>query len=258
MDARTHTIPSGGTVRRSTPLRQDACEGSSLSPTLLLFLSGVAALIYQVIWIKQLSLVVGIEVYAITMAVAAFFGGLALGGLVLGRLADRTVRPYRLYAVVEAGIAVAGVATTLTLARFAPAFAVLESHGFFLAWVLLFAIVGIPPFLMGGTLPVLVRALGSGRDGVSGSGAGLYAANTAGAIVGALLPMFVVIPAFGVQGSGFAAAALNLVAAFGAILLDRSACAPVAPTVDASTPIYTPGATRHRALCDRRRGRARL
>ena len=46
----------------------------------LLFLSGTAALIYQVLWVRQLSLVVGIEVYSITIAVSAFFAGLAAGG----------------------------------------------------------------------------------------------------------------------------------------------------------------------------------
>src|SRR5215471_16799347 len=93
----------------------------------LLFVSGTTALIYQVIWIKQLSLVVGVEVYAITTAISAFFGGLALGGLAFGRWADRTGGPVRLYAVLEAGIAVTAIATTLILARAAPLFASLEA-----------------------------------------------------------------------------------------------------------------------------------
>ena len=51
----------------------------------LVFASGFAGLVYQVLWIKQLSLVVGVEVYAITTGISAFFAGLALGGW-LGRL----------------------------------------------------------------------------------------------------------------------------------------------------------------------------
>ena len=54
-----------------------------------LFCSGTAALVYQVLWFKQLSLVVGVEVYSISIAVSAFFAGLALGGFAIGRWADR-------------------------------------------------------------------------------------------------------------------------------------------------------------------------
>jgi hypothetical protein len=52
----------------------------------LTFFSGMAALIYQTLWVKQLSLVVGVEVYAVTTGVAAFFVGLALGSFWFGRL----------------------------------------------------------------------------------------------------------------------------------------------------------------------------
>ncbi len=47
-----------------------------------LALSGMAAIVYQVLWVRQLGLVVGVEVYSITVAVSAFFAGLALGGAV--------------------------------------------------------------------------------------------------------------------------------------------------------------------------------
>ena len=51
-----------------------------MMPTVLLFLSGVAALVYQTLWVKQLALIVGVDVYAVTTAVRAFFPGLAIGG----------------------------------------------------------------------------------------------------------------------------------------------------------------------------------
>src|SRR5579871_530337 len=53
----------------------------SISFGLLLFLSGTAALIYQILWIKQLSLIVGVEVYSITVAVSAFLSDLLLVAL---------------------------------------------------------------------------------------------------------------------------------------------------------------------------------
>ncbi|MDH3064638.1 fused MFS/spermidine synthase [Achromobacter insolitus] len=89
------------------------------------------------------------------------------------------------------------------------------------------------PFFWGGTLPVLLRAVSRGDADVSRRGGALYAANTCGAILGALLPAFFLIPRFGVQGAALAAAALNLLAAAGAWLLDRSAGSGTTPAQDA-------------------------
>ena len=95
-------------------------------PALLLFASGTAALVYQILWIKQLSLVVGVDVYAVTTGVSAFFAGLALGGALFGRWVDRLARPLLLYALLELGVAVLGVVATLVLGHAALPFAVLE------------------------------------------------------------------------------------------------------------------------------------
>lgn len=189
------------------------------APSFLLALSGMAALIFQILWIKQLSLIVGVEVHAIAVAVSAFFLGLAAGSWWLGRRADRTARPLRFYALLEIGIAVVAVVVTQALAHGALPFTRGEQYSPLLAWLAVFVIVGAAPFLMGGTLPVLLRATGAGR--VGRAGATLYAANTCGAIIGALLPAFFLIPALGVQGAAWAAAGLNLTAALGAEILGR-------------------------------------
>ena len=76
----------------------------------LLFFSGLSALIYQTIWIKQLTLVVGVDVYAVTTGVSGFFAGLALGAALFGRFADRSRSPIRLCAANTAG---AGILTDL-------------------------------------------------------------------------------------------------------------------------------------------------
>lgn len=219
------TAPPIEARKVTSPAKLLDSSRSAAVASLLLFLSGTAALVYQVLWIKQLSLVVGVDVHAITTAISAFFAGLGLGSWALGRLADRTPRPVRLYALLELAVAVLAVATTLALARIAPWFATLETLSAWLAWPLVFTLIGAPAFLMGGTLPALMRAI-QPRDGKIGSAGGrLYAANTAGAIAGALLPPFLLIPALGVQGAALAAAALNIVAAAGALKLDR----PIAP-----------------------------
>lgn len=82
-------------------------------------------------------------------------------------------------------------------------------------------------------MPVLLRAVSRGDADVSRRGGALYAANTCGAILGALLPAFFLIPRFGVQGAALAAAALNLLAAAGAWLLDRSTGSGTTPAQDA-------------------------
>lgn len=203
-------------------------------PWLLLFFSGLAALVYQIVWIKQLSLVVGVDLHAVSTAVSAFFAGLALGGWLFGARADRTAQPMRLYAWLEIGVAVLGIGATLALANAAPLFARLEAQAGIFAWALPFVLVGLPAVLMGGTLPVLMRAVVSKTGEFGKAGGLLYAANTAGAIAGALLTSFAFIPAFGVRGAAFAAALLNILVAVVAFVLARRA--PPLPVGETARP----------------------
>jgi spermidine synthase len=196
----------------------------------LLFASGAAALVYETLWVRQLGRVVGVEVHAISIALSAFFAGLALGGASLGRLADRVRRPIRLYACLEAGAALLGLLSTLALARSAPLFVALQDSVGPLAWALPFGLVGVPAILMGGTLPALLRSLKPNAALVAPATGVLYAANTAGAVVGTLATPFLLVPMFGIEGTGVFAAALGLVVAAAALILDRR----VAPITAAS------------------------
>ncbi|WP_415762564.1 fused MFS/spermidine synthase [Pseudomonas sp. CP4] len=205
-----------------------AASATSLIPALLLCISGAAALVYQVLWIKQLSLMVGVEVYAITTGISAFFAGLALGGWLFGRWADRLQQPVLLYAGLEVLVAMLGVGATVAMGLAASAFAWLQGHVGVLAWLLPFALVGIPAVLMGGTLPVLVRSLAAEPGKAGGQ---LYAANTLGAIVGTLLAAFVLIASLGVRGSALFAAMINLLAAAGALWLQRQQSVALATPV---------------------------
>ena len=171
-------------------------------PAALLFASGLASLVYQMLWVKQLSLMVGVEVQAITTAVGAFFGGLAVGGYVWGRLADRIGRPLFLYAILEIAVAILAVGASFGLAKGPPLFAYLEARIGLFAWLLPFLLVGAPAMLMGGTLPVLMRSFAPQAEKLSLAGGRLYAANTSGAIAGALLTSFLLIPAFGIARCG--------------------------------------------------------
>ena len=205
-----------------------------MTAAILLFLSGVAALVYQTLWVKQLALIVGVDVYAVTTAVSAFFAGLALGGALFGRQADRAAWPLRLFATLEAGTGVLGLATTLLLAHAAPIFVALEARAVPLAWTLLFVLIGLPALLMGGTLPAMVRAVAPAEGAVARASGRLYAANTAGAIAGALAATFLLIPLLGVRAAAAAAATLNLVVAALAIAADRRSQPRVAVAVAAA------------------------
>ena len=221
-----HAPPTQGTVVRA-----------------LLFVSGAGALAFQTLWIKQLTLVVGIEVQAVAIGVASFFLGLASGAAVLGRWVDAGGLPQRWYALFEAGVGIAGLAVTLLIPRTAEAFVALREDAGVAAWLLPFALVAIPAFLMGGTLPAASRWRVS-SDALLGRETGsLYAWNTAGAIAGALLAPFVLVPAFGVRGAGVAVALACLAAALvawrmgdGAVAgaasrtADRTRAVPVAPS----------------------------
>jgi predicted membrane-bound spermidine synthase len=182
-------------------------------PAFLLFLSGMAALVYQMVWVRQLTLVVGVDVYAVTTGVAAFFAGLALGSAAFGRIADRSERPVRIYVILEVGVAVLGIVATALMARAPAVFVSLQDAVGPAAWLLPLLIVGVPAFLMGGTLPVLVRAVEPDEEHVGAASGSLYAWNTGGAILGALLVPFALAPAFGLKGAAIFAVVLNLVAA---------------------------------------------
>ena len=128
-------------------------------PAALLVLSGAAGLVYQVLWVKQLSLVLGVDVHAVTVGVSAFFAGLALGGWTIGRWADRAASPWRLYLWLECAIAVLALGATVALAHAAAPFAWLETRAGIVAWALPVLLVALPAVAMGGTMPVLLRAI---------------------------------------------------------------------------------------------------
>ena len=78
-----------------------------------LFLSGATGLLYEVAWLRVLSVVFGHTAWAVTVVLGAFMGGLAAGGWLGGRVADRVARPVRAYAALEAAVGLLGLLTPL-------------------------------------------------------------------------------------------------------------------------------------------------
>jgi spermidine synthase len=148
-------------------------------PLLLAFLSGVPALVYEVVWTRRIGLLVGGQVEAISAVLVAFFGGLALGAWWLGGRADASPSPLRLYGALEAG---AGLLALASLG----AIGALDLGGVAGIGGLALAAASVLPacFLLGGTLPALLRSSDAPLDESARVAGWLVAANTAGSVLG--------------------------------------------------------------------------
>ncbi len=138
----------------------------------IVFGSGAAALVYEVVWLQMLQLVIGSTAVSLGVLLGTFMGGMCLGSLLLPRVVARRLHPLRVYALLELGIGACAVARAL---RHAPHRAHLRRRGRRrvggLAWRcagLVSVVCLLPPtVLMGATLPAISRWVGSTREGVS-------------------------------------------------------------------------------------------
>jgi len=191
---------------------------------LLFFGSGASGLIYQVVWMRALTLTLSVTVYAVTTVLCAFMGGLALGAFLAGRLADRLERPLLVFGLVEIGVGLTGIAAPRVLLGLGPAYGWLAANLgeaapslLLLRFLFASAVLLIPCSLMGMTLPLLSRAAVA-RDDEVGRGAGaLYAVNTLGAVAGCIVAGFALIPAFGLTATSTLAAGINLLVGLTAV-----------------------------------------
>ncbi len=206
-------------------------QGPAISRRILLdifVLSGAAGLIYEVVWARQLVLVFGNTTQAVSAILTGFFGGMAIGSALGGRLADRVRRPVRLYGILELVLVVVVILTPLTFRLihevYRGAFNSLEANPGALALVrfaLALLALGPATVLMGATLPTLTRYLSSNAEHLSEAFGRLYAANTVGAIVGTIMAGFILIELLGLTGTLLVGAACSATAGVVALLLDR-------------------------------------
>lgn len=199
-------------------------------PFLLLFaVSGAAALIYEVVWTRLLTLHMGHGLAAASAVLAAFMGGLAAGAGAAGRYAKHLspTRALALYAGLEIAIAALALLMPVMLVAVRPLLAATYadgSGGAAFAFVRLASsvlLLCVPAACMGATFPIASRWMVRMASTAAQDAGGLYAANTLGAAGGAVLAGFVLIPALGLQGTTFAGVALNVIAAAGAWVIAR-------------------------------------
>ena len=181
------------------------------------FLSGFAGLVYEVSWIRKASLAFGSTTFAVSTVLAVFFLGLACGSYLFGRIGQRTLRPLRLYALIEVGLGLFAMASPYLLdfteSFYGPIYRALAGHAviLFVARGVLVSLVILPPtILMGSTLPLFCRQFVRSDAKVANSVGMLYGVNTLGAAVGCAAAGLFLLPTFGLRLSVQLGAALNI------------------------------------------------
>ena len=238
-------------VSRSAPVETKPAEAPPpeldpgipyLLPCLLLFAgSGCAALIYEIVWFQLLELVIGSSGVSLGLLLAAYMGGLCLGSALLARLVSRLYHPLRVYAFLELGIAVFGIAAlflTPVVGRAYIAGPVSGTAGLIVRGVVAAVCLLPPTFLMGASLPAMSRWVETTPKGVSWLGY-LYSANLAGAVTGCLLAGFYLLRFYDLGVATYVAAGINMAVA--GLALALAPRAPQQPSPHRGTGREVPG-----------------
>ena len=215
---------------------------------LIFFSSGLAALVFEALWFRQAGLALGSSIWASSLVLAGFMGGLALGNGLAARYGDRVRNPVFAYAVAEVAIAVTGIAIVFWLPGLGVALTPLIDR--LLAQPLLlnalrlglaFLVLLVPSTAMGVTLPLLTRTLMRYHTEFGVVLGKLYGWNTLGATAGAIVGEVYLIGMLGIRGTALAAGAVNLAAGAASLWLSRRLSHRSEDVVTAPTAWHTPG-----------------
>jgi predicted membrane-bound spermidine synthase len=184
------------------------------------FVSGFAALVYQIAWQRALFTVVGINVETVTLVVSAFMLGLGAGALAGGALSRDPRRPaLAFFAAAEIGIGLFGF---VSLPLIAAAGRACDSLPDAASGALVFAILLVPTVLMGATLPLLVAYAVRADRNVGRAVGALYGVNTLGSAVASIAATLLLLGNLGISGSVHLAAVANLAVGAAALALWRA------------------------------------
>jgi spermidine synthase len=203
--------------------------------------SGLAALIYEVIWFQLLEFIIGSTATSLAVLLGTFMGGMCLGSLVFARVIRVSLHPLKVYAALELGIGLIAILVWYFLPPAADLYANIGGQGFagiLFRMLLCAAFLLAPTVLMGATLPCAARWVERTPQGVTWLGI-LYTGNLAGAVFGCLLAGFYLLRLYDIATATFVAAAVNALCAALAFLLATLAPnrAPAAPAVEDRVPL---------------------
>jgi spermidine synthase len=197
----------------------------------------MAALIYEVVWTRPLQMVFGSTIYAVSIILASFMAGLALGSYLISEYADKIKNLPSAYALLELGIGLYGV-SLIFIFNYLPSLYIVLYNSFhtsfyffsLIQFILIFFVLLIPTTLMGATFPVVAKFY---TDERIGKGIGeVYSANTLGAIVGSFSAGFILIPLLGIKYAIIFAGLVNLFVGSSILLISSpSAARKVIPII---------------------------
>jgi spermidine synthase len=176
-------------------------------------ISGMTALIYEIVWTRPLQLIFGSEIYAVSTILTTFFLGFSLGSYAFRNIADKIRNPERLFAFLELGIGLYGF-IILGLFKILPSiYLQLDFNGLqFIQFAVLFLVIIIPTTLFGATWPIVNKIYVNSNTLGKDIGK-LYSFNSFGSFIGTLIAGFLLIPLLGIKMTSIFVAIINILIA---------------------------------------------
>ena len=228
--------------RRSVSLRDRLTTVFQAQPAWMLplmLVSGANAFLYEVLWTRMLAHVIGGSIYAFATMLAAFLTGIAIGGGLAGKVAERRERAAVAFTFTQVAIGVLSIGVYAWMELLIP-----DERTTYALAVFAVAIMLPATIFIGATLPLAIRVLARNESEATSSTARIYAWNTVGAIIGAILAGFVLIPGLGFEGSIQVAVGVNfMLALWAAVCVARPRPIPVAvacAAIAAVLAVYSP------------------
>lgn len=184
----------------------------------LFFLSGFSSLVYQVLWARRLSLFFGSDVYAVSICLSVFMGGLSLGSVIVNKKMDQFRNPLRIYGLIEMTVGIYALLFNPFLHLFTPMLKAAYQNTFESAPIVYQSIrvltasitLLFPTTLMGMTFPLMMKSFVRNESEIGRRAGSFYAVNTFGALLGVLVSAFILMPAYGSDMTNWIAVAMNV------------------------------------------------
>ena len=185
----------------------------------LIFLSGAAALIYELIWFRMLNIIFGVSGFAVATVVSVFLLGIGIGSIIFGKLAEKTKNTLKMYAYIELGIAVFSILSFIII-QYTSIFDLIFFYSYnnlnlyllsAVRFLITVIILIIPSIGIGGTIPLVAKYLLKSNQKLGSQFSSIYLINTLGAFVGTMMTGFVLVQYLGVTKTFFVAALTNVI-----------------------------------------------